>query len=57
MKRSPATALSKLQHFLELPVLDYSQRLVYDTRKGFYCVVDSGKKKVLRRRGRGGGVI
>ena len=46
MKRSPATALSKLQHFLELPVLDYSQRLVYDTRKGFYCVVDSGKKKV-----------
>src|SRR5256885_10001091 len=40
LKIQPAQVMAKLQLFLKLePVIDYRQKLRFDTRKGFFCPV------------------
>jgi len=47
LKVSPVGVMNQLQHFAELPFVDYKDKLVLDKRKGFYCQLIDGKKKCL----------
>jgi len=49
MRSSPVAVLNRLQHFLEIPFYDYKDKLVFDEKKGFYCQVLEGKKKVNKK--------
>ena len=49
MRSSPVTVLNRLQHFLEIPFYEYKDKLVFDEKKGFYCQVLEGKKKVKKK--------
>ncbi len=46
LKKDPITAMNNLQKFLEVPFIDYKTKLMFDSRKGFYCSVVKGRKKV-----------
>ena len=46
LKKDPVTALNKLQKYLQVPFIDYKSKLMFDSRKGFFCAVVNGKKKV-----------
>ena len=47
LKKDPVTALNKLQKYLQVPFIDYKSKLMFDSRKGFFCAVVNGKKKVI----------
>ena len=48
LKHDPVTVMNALQNSLNIaPFFDYSNSLVYDSSKGFYCMRLNGKKKCL----------
>ena len=50
LKNDPATVLNKLQHLFQLsPFVDYTNLLVFDKAKGFYCMLVQGRRKCLGR--------
>jgi len=48
LKTDPVSVLNQLQHDLGVtPFMDFGNKLVYDRRKGFFCMVLGGRKKCL----------
>lgn len=49
LKWHPVQVMNELQRFLKLPnMIDYAERLRYDSRKGFFCqIVNDNKNKCL----------
>jgi len=47
LKQKPHLAMEKLQRFLQMSPIDYSQLLKFNPKKGFYCAVVSGQEKCL----------
>ncbi|KRX41409.1 Bifunctional heparan sulfate N-deacetylase/N-sulfotransferase [Trichinella murrelli] len=38
LQQRPAVVMTHLLDFLELPDMDYNEKLVYNTKKGFFCI-------------------
>ncbi|KAI7688136.1 hypothetical protein SSS_08178 [Sarcoptes scabiei] len=56
LRQQPAASLEKLQHFLELEnKIDYSQKLIFDTKKGFFCPVIDSKTNTTKCLGKSKG--
>jgi hypothetical protein len=50
LKYDPVSVMNRLQHFLNIkPFVDFSDRLKFDRKKGFFCRVaeDGGQPKCL----------
>ena len=48
LKTDPISVLNQLQHDLGVtPFMDFRKKLVYDRRKGFFCMLLEGRKKCL----------
>ncbi len=54
LKYDPVAVMNNLQHFLDVkPFFDYSNRLRFDKRKGFYCEVLPNNSTKCLGRGKG----
>lgn len=47
LKKDPVLTINRLQSFLQVPFVDYKGRLIFDSKKGFYCARTNGRKKCL----------